>query len=1040
MTFASNAEYYFNPTLKTCLPCEIKLDFELDLFGDKEHTLLELENADELYFYAISGLSLRVSSCQSVAVEYKFWKNGNLIASPSSRMLADPQESIFNFNSQEFSPDDSLELEVTVIPSSNTSWQIVGPKMKLLPRSGAPPRIKNISSSNPLLSPTGVNELEVEMKLYDEDLVFVWSADPSDLQFLSSNRRPRLRFQNRIDGSALIPGTTYQFTITVANKFEAITETISFQVNSPPNSGDFIITPTQGTELQTHFQHTYPGWTDDSSQPLSYHLTRILPDGTERLISTHNSHTTQYPAGDPANNHTVTLALYVYDAQRAYTRITKSIQIFTEKSGENLQLSVTNSLEALENGPVDDVQAVCSQVVVVHETVFSVANGGLTGTSKGEYMDSLLKVMAEVSKQSVGDGDTQQIALIAMDEISGSQEFMTTDRVDAAMETYERLLTDPQEINSQQVEIVTSGLDYITQTVVNQEVEDSRRKEVHEKINRNLSQVYSSFIKTGWEAKSQQKNLAVAFESLRGFQLNNLEVEVLLDDNQKAVVRFPSTTSQFTASLDQKIGVQLIWRRFNTHPLRSAELEAISSNTLEVIIMDVASENEIKVRDSEEIVLEIPDIMVAELFPASVQGNKDEMMKTRERLQCVFWDVAQEKWSTEGCDQRFDSTGQFFCLCKHLSEFTVARKLQKTVKESNISELTKYQTISKLEVENAIGVYTLILLSVMLILSLGYASAKDTQSEFKIATSAAYYQTVEKYRDGGEEQSEDVGISAVATSLESTMKLARRTVRHDANDLEMTLKSKGSKYDSELDFESLVDLEGDQTTRRPMLSGHDTDGLKVSPHEKTRAKLRSLEEQEDVYQLPKRDKVRKSSQKKRLSAIPRRRMAKRESKGLPKELKLLSDMKFVSDKEEMVVKGKELSFWKTLLVKHPLSSVILTHSVRMSRMARVVVVYAVIIGQITLVGSFYRFSEQREDEEDKDEQNDSIGEIFWNLREEDIYISVISIVIIVPFTFLLEELFTKRCLDLNTSHEEQRSVYRRNKIKLSIAKSLAVVW
>jgi hypothetical protein len=98
-------------------------------------------------------------------------------------------------------------------------------------------------------------------------------------------------FQLTLDAVYLIPGSIYTFTLTATrDKFplESSFATLSIEINKPPIGGYILVSPLEGTSLETYFTLFTTSWIDDASDyPLSFafnyysnnpaYLTQIKP-------------------------------------------------------------------------------------------------------------------------------------------------------------------------------------------------------------------------------------------------------------------------------------------------------------------------------------------------------------------------------------------------------------------------------------------------------------------------------------------------------------------------------------------------------------------------------------------------------------------------------------------------------------------------------------------------------------------------------------------------------------------------------------------
>ena len=75
-----------------------------------------------------------------------------------------------------------------------------------------------------------------------------------------------------IEANTLSEGDTYRFEMNASLNFDIAVGVMEFTVNMGPRSGQFLASPTLGTELTTEFTFLADGWIDpeDTDYPLLY--------------------------------------------------------------------------------------------------------------------------------------------------------------------------------------------------------------------------------------------------------------------------------------------------------------------------------------------------------------------------------------------------------------------------------------------------------------------------------------------------------------------------------------------------------------------------------------------------------------------------------------------------------------------------------------------------------------------------------------------------------------------------------------------------
>mmetsp|Transcript_49700 Transcript_49700/g.57025 ORF Transcript_49700/g.57025 Transcript_49700/m.57025 type:complete len:260 (+) Transcript_49700:449-1228(+) len=127
-----------------------------------------------------------------------------------------------------------------------------------------------------------------------------------------------------------------------------------------------------------------------------------------------------------------------------------------------------------------------------------------------------------------------------------------------------------------------------------------------------------------------------------------------------------------------------------------------------------------------------------------------------------------------------------------------------------------------------------------------------------------------------------------------------------------------------------------------------------------------------------------------------------------------------------------------LISRHPILSIVFLHSLHYSRMARVIVFYSGVIGQLMVVGTFFQV-ESESSNQNSDEVS-SIGEVLSDIGMRDVYVAILSTVIMTPVKFIMSKLYTKKEIPLQESLDEQMKIYEKNLTKVKSASVLVICW
>ena len=168
-----------------------------------------------------------------------------------------------------------------------------------------------------------------------------WTVSDSSLNLTSLALTPS---QNVVVGSGfstmtlvlpanvLSPGSTLTFTLSCRSKTTGFSASASLSVvvNSPPQGGVFIVTPSNGHELTDAFTYSASRWWD-SDLPINYAFGFITPSsGTLNVVQALSQQlftTTSLPAGQDTSNYTLACQMLVYDSYLSSAAATQTVHV-----------------------------------------------------------------------------------------------------------------------------------------------------------------------------------------------------------------------------------------------------------------------------------------------------------------------------------------------------------------------------------------------------------------------------------------------------------------------------------------------------------------------------------------------------------------------------------------------------------------------------------------------------------------------------------------------------------------------------------------
>ena len=131
---------------------------------------------------------------------------------------------------------------------------------------------------------------------------------------------------------SLTPGSSLTFTLSCRSKTTGFSSSASLSVvvNSPPQGGVFVVTPSNGLQLTDTFTFSASRWWD-TDLPINYAFGFVSPSsGSLSVIQSLSQRiytTTSLPAGQDMSDYTLACQMLVYDSYLSSTAATQTIQV-----------------------------------------------------------------------------------------------------------------------------------------------------------------------------------------------------------------------------------------------------------------------------------------------------------------------------------------------------------------------------------------------------------------------------------------------------------------------------------------------------------------------------------------------------------------------------------------------------------------------------------------------------------------------------------------------------------------------------------------
>ena len=190
------------------------------------------------------------------------------------------------------------------------------------------------------------------------NIIAKWSIDDDSLNLNSSALTPTYQSISKPKTMFIFPlsvlidknyfsRNSYKFTLTLFENGEIyVSNSITVQINTPPNPGYFSITPDSGRELRTEFSIRASFW-DDVDIPLFYQYLFLSNQGSRVTIrekTQTSSILSLLPAGNPENFGMITCVLYVFDYYEGKSEATTKAKVQSSPKDYGLMTEIiTNS-------------------------------------------------------------------------------------------------------------------------------------------------------------------------------------------------------------------------------------------------------------------------------------------------------------------------------------------------------------------------------------------------------------------------------------------------------------------------------------------------------------------------------------------------------------------------------------------------------------------------------------------------------------------------------------------------------------------------
>ena len=174
----------------------------------------------------------------------------------------------------------------------------------------------------------------------DWQLSYISSTPVSYYLTSPANHTATISIYLVVVSNSLIQGNSYSFSIRCVDPLSGYYSSASMtvNVNSPPSSGTFSVTPSIGTALETTFIYIAARW-EDSDTPLRYSMGYYSSSSYYlgiQSISESNTASANLPSGDISNNYSVTCIVRVFDSFQANSTMTRIVYVIPWPNAYNM--------------------------------------------------------------------------------------------------------------------------------------------------------------------------------------------------------------------------------------------------------------------------------------------------------------------------------------------------------------------------------------------------------------------------------------------------------------------------------------------------------------------------------------------------------------------------------------------------------------------------------------------------------------------------------------------------------------------------------
>jgi hypothetical protein len=485
-------------------------------------------------------------------------------------------------------------------------------------------------------------------------------------------------------------------------------------MSTPPSGGQFDVTPSEGTTLDTIFTVTADSWEHSNGEPLQYQLQYLRQGEFHALDSPTSSSSinTILPSGT-GTNHELTLRIIITSSDGDHTTMNKTLIVhpLTSKPWETIETVSLSTSEA-------NIDFIHKLTVIGKEVKSNVPTSSELSTATGVVERLTSKLQSYVNNFiSEFDGtDLIVTVLDALDSITSNRQLVNKKIADSVLSTLESVLSS-KKITILSDIVVVALTNIIDNVATLSDVKSDQLIYI-------VKDIYLNISHTGRIIYNTQKTLSLRLSNLNKNDAT-LYSPVTLQTNRVSA-RALSNTNQVEVTLNQALGnhpdlstydnLLLQYILYSYYP----SVYEVSDKSNFTLIAPIVKVNA-KTSDNHLVTSSVNDLVTI-VFPAAQITNatkyfQDLDSKSQVSQVCTYWNGNKWTINEDVCYTKSDSSSDYVtCEC---SKFVVVSVALITIPETVAPGNQKRNGLSPGGVAGiTIAVLVPVLIGVILIIAL----------------------------------------------------------------------------------------------------------------------------------------------------------------------------------------------------------------------------------------------------------------------------------------------------------------------------------